>query len=408
MTNTRNMEDPGKDNIMAAIQPASRLQELSEYYFSRKLREIARRNEEGQDIVSLGIGSPDCPPSPEAVGVLCEQARRSDTHGYQPNNGMKELRQAFAAWYGRWYGVTLDPEREVLPLMGSKEGVLHVSMAFLNPGDGVLIPNPGYPTYRAVSKLLQARIVEYDLDEQHAWWPDFKALEAMDLSGVKLMWVNYPNMPTGAPASRELFARIVDFGRRHGIVIAHDNPYSFILNDRPLSILSAEGAKDICIELNSMSKAHNMPGWRIGMLATNPQFMAWIMKVITNIESGQFRPAQLAAARALQADKSWYEGMNAIYGRRRGLAEAIMTALGCRFDPRQTGLFLWGRIPEGWSSAEALCDQVLDGARVFITPGFIFGSRGERYVRVSLCAKEEKLAEALQRIRQALEEGKIK
>ncbi|MBQ9202187.1 MAG: aminotransferase class I/II-fold pyridoxal phosphate-dependent enzyme [Bacteroidales bacterium] len=395
----------GGEAPLAGIRPAERLQELSEYYFSRKLREIARRNEQGQDIISLGIGSPDCPPSEAAIAVLCEQARRSDTHGYQPNNGTKELRQAFAGWYDRWYGIRLDPEREILPLMGSKEGVLHVSMAFLNPGDGVLIPNPGYPTYRAVSKLLQARIVEYDLDENRGWWPDFEALEAGDLSGVKLMWVNYPNMPTGAPASRELFEELVAFGRRHGIVIVHDNPYSFILNEHPLSILSVEGARDIAIELNSMSKAHNMPGWRLGMLAANPEFMSWIMKVITNIESGQFRPMQLAAVRALQADKSWYDGMNAVYRRRRELAEAIMTELGCRYDPRQAGMFLWGRIPDDCQSAESLSDRVLDLARVFVTPGFIFGSRGERYLRLSLCCSEEKLSEALKRIREALKRG---
>lgn len=387
------------------IQPAARLQQVSEYYFSRKLREIAQRNAQGENIISLGIGSPDCPPSPDAIAELCAQATQSNTHGYQPNNGTPELRKAYADWYKKWYGVSLDADHEILPLIGSKEGILHISMAFLNPGDAVLVPNPGYPTYTAVSKLLQADIIEYELDENNAWQPDFDALEQLDLSRVKLMWCNYPNMPTGAQASTDLFERLVDFGHRHGIVICHDNPYSFILNDHPQSILSIEGARDICIELNSMSKAHNMPGWRLGMLATNPLFLSWIMKVITQVDSGQFRPAQLAAVKALSANKDWYDSMNAIYRERRKVAEKIFDVLGCRYETAQVGMFLWGRIPDHYTDAEELSEWVLNQAHVFVVPGFIFGSRGARYLRLSLCCPVDRLSEALQRITNAIEQS---
>lgn len=382
-----------------AITPADRVSEIQEYYFSKKLREVARLNAEGRDIISLGIGGPDRPPHADVIGTLASEAAKPNVHSYQPYVGIPELRQAFADWYARWYGVTLDPTREIQPLIGSKEGILHVSLTFLNPGDGVLVPNPGYPTYTSASRLVQAEIFPYDLTEENGWMPDFDALERLPLDRIKLMWVNYPHMPTGTRATRELFERLVEFGRKHNIVIAHDNPYSFILSDRPTSLLQIEGAKDIVVEMNSMSKSHNMAGWRVAMLASNPQFVEWILKVKSNVDSGQFRPMMLAAVKGLQADKSWYEELNANYSRRRKIAEQVMDALGCRFDPSQTGMFLWGRIPDSATSSEEFADRVLRDARVFITPGFIFGSNGERYVRISLCATEERLAEALQRIK---------
>ena len=383
------------------IQPADRLSNVSEYYFSRKLKEVARMNAEGKDVISLAIGSPDMPPSEATIDVLCREARKADTHGYQPTIGTPELRQAMAGFYKRWYNVELDPATEIQPLIGSKEGILHVTLAFVNPGDSVLVPNPGYPTYTALSKLLGANIINYDLSAQNGWQPDFEALESMDLSNVKLMWTNYPNMPTGANARRETYEKLVEFARRHNIVIVNDNPYSFILNrDERLSILQVPGAKDCCIEFNSMSKSHNMPGWRVGMLATNAEFIKWIIKVKSNIDSGTFRPLQLAAAQAYQNSDEWHHQANIeTYARRRELAEEIMTQIGCEFDPNQVGMFLWGRIPENYSDAEELTERVLHKARVFITPGFIFGTNGKRYVRISLCAKEEAIKTALERIK---------
>ena len=382
------------------IKPADRLQSVQEYYFSRKLKEVAQMNAEGQDVVSLAIGSPDMPPSEATIEVLCREARKADTHGYQPTVGTPELRQAMAGFYKRWYNVDLDPATEIQPLIGSKEGILHVTLAFVNPGDQVLVPNPGYPTYTALSRLLGADIVNYDLKEQNGWQPDFDQLEQMDLSHVKLMWTNYPNMPTGANAQRKTYERLVDFGRRHGILIVNDNPYSFILNDKErLSLLQVPGAKECCIEFNSMSKSHNMPGWRVGMLATNAEFVRWILKVKSNIDSGTFRPLQLAAAQAYQNSDEWHWQANIeTYARRRRLAEEIMTTLGCTFDPTQVGMFLWGRIPDRYDDVEQLTERVLHEARVFITPGFIFGSNGQRYIRISLCAKEERFQEALRRI----------
>ena len=383
------------------IRPADRLEEVSEYYFSRKLKEIARMNAEGQDVISLGIGSPDMPPSEETIRTLCENAVRPDVHGYQPTTGIPELRQAFAQWYKRWYGVSLDPDKEIQPLIGSKEGILHVTLAFVNPGEEVLVPNPGYPTYTSLSKLLGAKVVNYNLKEEDGWMPDFDELERMDLSRVKLMWTNYPNMPTGANASMDLYRRLVDFARKHAIVVVNDNPYSFILNDKPISLLAVEGAKECCIEFNSMSKSHNMPGWRVAMLASNPQFVQWVLKVKSNIDSGTFRCIQLAAAQALQNAPEWHQEMNVnLYRRRRQWAESIMQALGCTFDSRQAGMFLWGRIPDGYADAEKLTEKVLREARVFITPGFIFGTNGARHIRISLCCKEERLREALERIKQ--------
>ena len=384
------------------IQPADRLALVSEYYFSRKLREVAKLNAEGKDIISLAIGSPDMPPSAETIDVLCEHAHRPDAHGYQPTVGIPELRKAMANFYQRWYGVTLDPATEIQPLIGSKEGILHVTLALCNPDDKVLVPNPGYPTYTSLSKLLGQQIVNYDLLESNGWQPDFEQLEAMDLSGVKLMWTNYPNMPTGGRATRKLYEKIVAFAQKHNIVVVNDNPYSFILNrDEHLSILQVPGAKDCCIEFNSMSKSHNMPGWRVGMLATNSTFVQWILKIKSNIDSGTFRPLQLAAAQAYENTEAWHTHANIeTYATRRKIAEEIMTTLGCTFDPTQQGMFLWGRIPDSIADVEDLTEKVLHEARVFITPGFIFGSNGKRYIRISLCAKDEKMKIALERIKE--------
>lgn len=387
-----------KSESTTQIVPAKRVSEIQEYYFSRRLREVAQLNAQGADIISLGIGGPDRPPHSSVISTLADEAAKPGNHSYQPYVGIPQLRRAMADWYNRWYGVTLNPDTEIQPLIGSKEGILHVSLAFLNPGDGVLVPNPGYPTYTSVSRLAQAEIFNYDLTEEGGWMPDFDALERLPLDRIKLMWINYPHMPTGTPASLELFGKIVAFGKKHNIVIAHDNPYSFILNEKPLSLLQVDGARDIAIEMNSMSKSHNMAGWRVGMLASNPQFIQWVLKVKSNIDSGQFRPLMLAAVKGLDAPDEWYAGLNETYARRRLIAERIMKALGCEFDPHQRGLFLWGRIPQGEASSETLADRVLYGSRVFITPGFIFGSNGDRYVRISLCATEEKLAEALKRI----------
>ena len=391
-----------KENQMSKIKPADRLSSVSEYYFSRKLKEVAQMNAEGKDVISLGIGSPDMPPSEETLQRLCEAAHDPNGHGYQPYVGIPELRQAFARWYKRWYDVDLDPAKEIQPLIGSKEGILHVTLAFVNPGDQVLVPNPGYPTYTSLSKILGAEVIYYDLKEENGWMPDFEALEQLDMSRVKLMWTNYPHMPTGTNATPELYEKLVALAKRKDIVIVNDNPYSFILNDHPLSILSVPGAKDCCIEFNSMSKSHNMPGWRVAMLASNADFVQWILKVKSNIDSGMFRAVQLAASTALDAGADWYEGNNRNYRNRRALAGDIMQELGCTYDENQVGMFLWGKIPDEYSDVEQLTEKVLHEARVFITPGFIFGSNGKRYIRISLCCKDDKLAEALERIRKMI------
>ena len=385
---------------MNNIKPASRLDAVQEYYFSRKLKEVARLNAEGQDIISLAIGSPDQPPSPQAIDKLCEVAHDPSAHGYQPTMGTMELRKAMADFYHRWYGVDVDAASEVQPLIGSKEGILHITLAFVNPGDEVLVPNPGYPTYTSLSKILGAKVVNYNLDEDNGWQPDFEELERRDLSRVKLMWTNYPNMPTGGDARMETYRKLVDFARRHDIVVVNDNPYSFILNEHPLSLLQVEGAKDCCIELNSMSKGYNMPGWRVGMCVSNPQFISWILKIKSNIDSGTFRGLQLAAAEALTTNtEEWHREYNInVYRRRREIAERVMQALGCTYDDSQVGMFLWGKIADKYANAEQLTERVLHEARVFITPGFIFGSNGERYVRISLCAQDDKMQEALRRI----------
>ena len=383
------------------VKPAERLNEVQEYYFSRKLREVAEMNAAGKNVISLGIGSPDNAPSKETIQTFCDNVWKEDAHGYQPTVGIPELRNAMADWYQRWYQVSLDPKTEIQPLIGSKEGILHTTLAFVNPGEEVLVPNPGYPTYTSLSKLLGAKVVYYNLKEDDDWQPDFDQLEKMDTSRVKLMWSNYPNMPTGGPARMETYDRLVDFARRHHVIIVNDNPYSFILNKKPISILNVPGAKDCCIEFNSMSKSHNMPGWRVAMLATNAQFVKYILKVKSNIDNGTFKPMQLAAAQAYHNSPEWHEEMNYnVYRRRRDVAEQIMTALHCSFNPNQVGMFLWGKIPAGYANVEDLTEKLLHEANVFVTPGFIFGSNGNRYIRISLCAKDVKLKEALERVKQ--------
>ena len=389
------------------IKAAKRTESVSEYYFSRKLREIAemnvRRVASGEEpVINLGIGSPDGMPPVEAVEALCESAAQPGNHAYQSYVGLPELRQAFADWYRRWYGVELDPKTEIQPLVGSKEAILLISLAFLDKGDKVLVPDPGYPTYSSASRLVEAEIVPYDLCEENGWWPDFEALEQMDMEGVKIMWTNYPNMPTGASASEELYDRLVDFGRRHGILICNDNPYSFILNDRPLSVLSRPGAKECCLELNSLSKAHNMAGWRIGMVAAERDVISEILKVKSQMDSGMFKPLQLAAVQALSRGPEWFARLNEEYRRRRVLAGEIFDLVGAEYDPESTGMFLWGKVN---GKGVDVSDRLLYEAGVFITPGFIFGKNGENHIRISLCAKPEVLKAAAERIAAALAVG---
>lgn len=395
------------------IKPARRTESVQEYYFSRKLKEIAQMNAARKaagevPVINLGIGSPDGMPPMDAVEALCEGAVQAGNHAYQSYVGLPELRMAFARWYRRWYGVELDASSEIQPLVGSKEGILLISLAFLDKGDKVLVPDPGYPTYSSASRLAEAEILTYDLKEDNGWKPDFEALEKMDLSGVKIMWTNYPNMPTGASATEELYAELVAFGRRHGILICNDNPYSFILNDIPMSILSQPGAKDCCLELNSLSKAHNMAGWRIGMVAADAEVISQILKVKSQMDSGMFKPLQLAAVKALEQGSDWFAELNDEYRRRRVLAGEIFDMLGVTYDHSSAGMFLWGRVPQnvqddnGISAGQVLSDRILYEAGVFITPGFIFGKRGENYIRISLCAKPDTLREAAGRIRRIL------
>ena len=384
------------------IKPAKRTDSVQEYYFSRKLKEIASMNDArraaGQEpVINLGIGSPDGMPPMAAVDALCQGAALPDTHAYQSYVGLPELRRAFAQWYSRWYGADLDPDSEIQPLVGPKEGILLISLAFLDKGDKVLVPDPGYPTYSSASRLAEAEILTYDLKEENGWYPDFDALEKTDLSGVRIMWTNYPHMPTGAPASEALYARLVEYGKKHGILICNDNPYSFILNDRPLSILSQPGAKECCLELNSLSKAHNMAGWRVGMVAGDAEIISQILKVKSQMDSGMFKPLQLAAVKALEQGPEWFSKLNEEYARRRLLAGDIFDMLGVRYDRNASGMFLWGKV--GTSSGQALSDRILYKAGVFITPGFIFGKNGEEYVRISLCAAPETLRKAAERIR---------
>ena len=380
------------------IEVAKRLQQTEEYYFSKKLREIDEMNKAGAQVINLGIGSPDLPPHPEVIQVLTEQAAQDNTHGYQNYKGSPVLRQAMANWYSRYYHVTLNPATEILPLIGSKEGIVHICMTYLQEGDEVLIPNPGYPAYTSAVKISGATIVPYDLSQENQWLVDFDALEKTDLSKVKMMWVNYPHMPTGALANKSFFEKLIAFGKKHNILICHDNPYSFILNDYPESIMAVDGAAEVAIELNSLSKSSNMAGWRIGMLVANENRINEILRFKSNMDSGMFLPLQLAAAKALSLDKSWYTQLNEAYTQRRKKVFEIMDLLGCQYDINQVGLFVWAKVPEQYTDGYALSDKVLYDAKVFITPGGIFGNAGDQYIRISLCAKTEVLDKALERI----------
>ncbi len=381
------------------IEPAQRISQVEEYYFSVKLKEIDRLRSEGKNIINLGIGNPDQPPAPSILKKLNEASLNPKSHGYQSYIGIPELRNAFAGWYQKYYQVTLNPVNEILPLIGSKEGIMHISMAFLNPGDEVLLPNPGYPTYAAVTKLVGAVPRYYDLTEQNNWQPNLESIEKQDLSRVKLMWLNYPNMPTGAQANPDVMKKIVDFGKRNNILICNDNPYSFILNPKPTSLLSIDGAKDIVVEINSLSKSHNMAGWRMGMAASNSNFINYILRVKSNMDSGMFRPLQEAAAEALKLDDDWYREVNKTYLERRSLVWELMDILNCSFDKNQVGMFIWGKVPANVPNGQTLSDKILYNADVFITPGFIFGSNGEQYIRISLCTPADVLKEAIQRIK---------
>jgi len=380
------------------VKPADRINTIEEYYFSRKLRQIDQMRNAGADIISLGIGSPDQPPSDNTIRRLADEARKPGVHGYQSYAGNPALRKAFSDWYFKYFKVRLDPENEILPLMGSKEGIMHISMAFVNTGDEVLVPNPGYPTYSSVTNLVGGKIRYYDLEEKNGWYPDLETLERSDLGKVKLMWTNYPHMPTGTKASAELFRQLVAFSGDHGILLCNDNPYSFILNQEYLSLLAAGGAMETALELNSLSKSHNMAGWRIGMVAGHRDYIKNILKVKSNMDSGMFLPLQLAAVEALNNPPSWYDTVNKVYKERRKTAESIMGLLRCRFNKEQTGLFVWGRIPDEIENCEAFVEEILNKAHVFITPGFIFGSQGDRYIRISLCADNDRLNQAKRRI----------
>jgi len=381
------------------IKVASRLDGIEEYYFSHKLRQIDEMNKAGKQVINLGIGSPDLPPHPDVINTLQEEAAKPNQHGYQNYKGSPVLRNAISKWYQKWYNVELNPDTEILPLMGSKEGIMHICMTYINEGDIVLIPNPGYPTYKSAAKIAGANVQAYTLTKDHNWFPDFDDLEKSDLSKVKLMFVNYPQMPTGQLPTKNTFEKLIAFAKKHNILICHDNPYSFILNDKPLSLLSIDGAKDVVIELNSFSKSHNMAGWRIGMLCGAKERIQEVLRFKSNMDSGMFLPVQLAAAKALELGQEWYDSVNSVYKARRKKVFEMLTLLDCSFDESQAGLFIWAEIPEKYKDGCELSDKVLNGSNVFITPGGIFGNAGDKYIRVSLCATEEKISEAINRIK---------
>lgn len=381
------------------METSKRLHGIGEYYFSQKLREIEELNKQGKNIINLGIGSPDLPPHPAVIKVLQEEAAKPAVHAYQSYKGSAVLRNAVSEWYKKWYAVELDPATEILPLIGSKEGIMHICMTYLDKGDEVLLPNPGYPTYRSAVKLAGGKCVDYKLKEKNNYEPDFTALEKKNLKKVKLLFVNYPQMPTGQLPSKELFEKLVAFGKKHDILIVHDNPYSFILNENPASLLSVEGAKDVVIELNSLSKSHNMAGWRVGMLCGAKERIEEVLRFKSNMDSGMFLPVQLAAAEALKLGKEWHDELNTIYNERREKVFELLQLAGCKFSTAQAGMFVWAKIPAGYKDGYAVSDEILYNANVFITPGGIFGDAGDKYIRVSLCAPVQRFEEAIERIR---------
>ncbi len=381
------------------MELSKRLEGVGEYYFSQKLREIDDMNKVGKQVINLGIGSPDLPPHPDVIKTLQEEAAKPNTHAYQNYKGSPILRNAISKWYKRWYNVDLNPDSEILPLIGSKEGIMHVCMTYINTGDVVLIPDPGYPTYKSAATIAGANVVSYTLKEENNWFPDFNELEKTDLKNVKLMFVNYPQMPTGQLSTKDMFEQLIEFAKKHNILLCHDNPYSFILNKTPMSLLSVDGAKDVAIELNSLSKSHNMAGWRVGMLCGKKERIDEILRFKSNMDSGMFLPVQLAAAKALELEQDWHDILNEVYSRRREKVFELLQLLGCEFDRDQAGLFVWASIPATFKDGYELSDSVLQKLGVFITPGGIFGKGGSKYIRVSLCATEEKISEAIQRIK---------
>ncbi len=404
MTNEKKLKavalekSPNAKASVTKLLTAKRLEGIGEYYFSQKLREIDEMNKAGKQVINLGIGSPDLPPHPEVIKTLHEEALKPNQHAYQNYKGSPVLRNAISTWYAKWYGVELNADTEILPLIGSKEGVMHICMTFINEGDIVLIPNPGYPTYRSAAKIAGGTIMEYTLKKENNWFPDFAGIEKNDLQKVKLMFVNYPQMPTGQLPTQEMFEQLVAFAKKHDILLVHDNPYSFILNDHPMSLLGVAGAKDVAIELNSLSKSHNMAGWRIGMLVGNLEKINEVLRFKSNMDSGMFLPVQLAAAKALELEQDWHDEVNSVYKMRREKVFQLLRLLQCDFDHKQAGLFVWAKIPSKYKDGYELSDKVLHEANVFITPGGIFGSAGNQYVRVSLCTTEEKMEEAISRI----------
>lgn len=380
-------------------ETAKRLGGVEEYYFSKKLRQIDEMNKAGKRVINLGIGSPDMPPHPDVIKTLQDEAAKPNQHGYQNYKGSPVLREAISKWYEQWYHVTLNPASEILPLIGSKEGIMHLCMTYINEGDVVLIPDPGYPSYKSAAKMAGADVQTYTLTKENNWFPDFEELEQQDLSKVRLMFANYPQMPTGQLPTKKMFEKLISFAKKHHILICHDNPYSFILNDHPMSLLSVDGAKEVAVELNSLSKSHNMAGWRLGMLVGAGKRIEQVLRFKSNMDSGMFLPMQLAAAKALTLEKDWYDSINKVYKSRRENVFALLTLLNCSFDENQAGLFVWAHIPPEFKNGYELSDRILDHSNVFITPGGIFGSAGEKYIRVSLCATEQKIEEAIERIK---------
>ncbi|MEP6926255.1 MAG: aminotransferase class I/II-fold pyridoxal phosphate-dependent enzyme [Ginsengibacter sp.] len=397
------------------MQVAKRLNGIGEYYFSQKLREIDEMNKAGKQVINLGIGSPDMPPHPDVIKVLQDEAAKSNTHAYQNYKGSPVLRNAIARWYKKWYNVELNADTEILPLIGSKEGIMHICMTYLNKGDTVLVPNPGYPTYKSAATIAGANVIEYTLKEENSWFPDFgeieknlRAAKLLPASGGEagrgcLMFVNYPHMPTGQLPTKELFNQLVSFAKKHNILICHDNPYSFILSrslsgNNPMSLLSIEGAKDVVIELNSLSKSHNMAGWRVGMLSGSKERIDEVLRFKSNMDSGMFLPVQLAAAKALELEQEWFDELNSVYKKRREKVFELLQSLNCAFTKSQAGMFVWASVPSNYKDGYTLSDKVLRDSNVFITPGGIFGNAGDGYVRVSLCTTEEKIEEAMLRV----------
>lgn len=381
------------------IEPSSRIEGLEEYYFSIKLKQIREMNMTGESVINLGIGSPDLAPDPNVIAELGQAASDQKAHGYQPYQGILELRKAFSGWYSKSYGVELDPDNQILPLFGSKEGLMHIAMSFLSPGDAALVPDPGYPAYSAVTRLAGAKVISYPLLPENKWLPDLNFIELLGLHRVKVMWVNYPHMPTGKRATKELFEELVAFARHHKILLVNDNPYSFILNDEPISILGAKDAIDTTLELNSLSKSHNMAGWRIGMVAGRKEYLDYLTRFKSQMDSGMFKPMQLAAVKALEASSDWYLKINSVYRERKVMAHSLLDYLQCSYDTDQSGLFVWAKVPVAEGSGENLSERILQEKRVFITPGFIFGPQGDQYVRVSLCQPKEVIISALDRIK---------